>query len=181
VSEEIRSPFLDHRVPGLLDEVIAMYRVAGCPLASFTDGDLDTHFVNTVEAYIADPRTPVRFRAVNDVAAEYVLRRRSAPAELVVRLKEGTEKTIEGYQPHRPKLVVFVGELPGYEDLGLPHVVIAFGHYAVIPAIGAIAQPEGSEKMRAVTNAEFRWLLGTSAGAAERVVNLDAARAKRAG
>ena len=196
MSEEIRSPFLEHRVPELLDEVVAMYRAAGRPLASLTDGDLDTHFVDTVEAYIADPRNPARFRAVNDVAAEYVLRRRAAPAERVVRLKEGTE--IAGNQPHKPKLAVSIG-LPGY---GLPLVVLAFGRYAVIPAIG-ILEPEGSEekpsswdknlseaelglakerwrKERDERQAEFRWLLGLSAPHSEREVKLDAARPKRA-
>ena len=57
--------FLKHRVPALLDEVVAMYRAAGRPLASLTDDALDASFVDTVEAYIADPRTPARFRAVN--------------------------------------------------------------------------------------------------------------------
>ena len=201
MSEEIRSPFLEHRVLELLDQVVAMYRGAGRPLVSLTDGDLDTHFIDTVEAYIADPRNPARFRAVNDVAAEYVLRQREAPASRVVRLKEGTE--IAGNQPHKPKLAIMLGELPGYQDLGLPMVVLAFGRYAVIPAIGAIAEPEGSvekptswdknlsemelerakerwRQERDTRQAEFRWLLGLSAPHSERVVNLDAARAKRA-
>ena len=200
MSEEIRSPFLEHRVLELLDQVVAMYRGAGRPLVSLTDGDLDTHFIDTVEAYIADPRNPARFRAVNDVAAEYVLRQREAPASRVVRLKEGTE--IAGNQPHKPKLAIMLGELPGYQDLRLPMVILAFGRYAVIPAIGAIACPEGNEeeldswnknlseaereranqlwrKERAERDAEFRWLLGLSPGRVERVVNLDAARAKR--
>jgi hypothetical protein len=170
----MNSPFLEHRVPELLDEVVAMYRAAGRPLASLADGDLDAHFVDTVEGYIADPRNPARFRAVNDTAAEYVLRRRAAPAERVVRLKKGTE--IAGNQPHKPKLAIFIG-LVGPEDqnLPLPMVVLGFGGYAVIPAIGAIAAPEGSEE----SHAEFRWLLGLSAPHSERVVNLDAARAKR--
>jgi hypothetical protein len=197
VSEEIRSPFLEHRVPELLDEVVAMYRAAGRPLAPLTDGDLDTHFTDMVAAYIGDPRNPARFRAVNNVAAEYVLRRREAPATRVVRLKEGPEA--EANQPHKPKLAVFLGKLPGYEALGLPMVVLAFGRYAVIPALGAIAEPEGSEEKprdwnstgvemerakeqwrqeRDAHQAEFRWLLGLSAGRGERDVNLDAARAK---
>ena len=174
----MNSPFLEHRVPQLLEEVVAMYRAAGRLLASLTDADLDAHFVDTVEAYITDPRNPARFRAVNDVAAEYVLRRRAAPAERVVRLKKGTEAAAIN-QPHKPKLAIFIGLVgPGFEDqnLLLPMVVLAFGGYAVIPAIGAIAAPEGSEE----SHAEFRWLLGLSAGHAERVVNLDAARAKRA-
>jgi hypothetical protein len=173
----VNSPFLEHRVPELLDEVVAMYRAAGRPLASRRDGDLDTHFVDTVEAYIADPRNPARFRAVNDVAAEYMLRRRAAPAMRVVRLKEGNEIAVIN-QPHKPKLAIFIG-LVGPEDqnLPLPMVVLAFGGYAVIPAIGAIAAPEGGEE----SHAEFRWLLGLSAGHAQHVVNLNAARAKRAG
>jgi hypothetical protein len=200
VSGPIISPFLEHRVPELLDEVVAMYRAAGRPLASLADGDLDAHFVDTIEAYIADPRNPARFRAVNDVAAEYVLRRRAAPAERVVRLKEKAE--IAGNEPHKPKLAIMLGELPGYEDLGLPMVVLAFGRYTVVTAIGAIAYPEGSEekptswdknlsevklerakeqwrKEHDAHQAEFRWLLGLSAGRAERVVKPDAARAKR--
>jgi hypothetical protein len=173
----VNSPFLEHRVPELLDEVVAMYRAAGRPLASLTEGDLDAHFVDTVEAYIADPRNPARFRAVNDVAAEYVLRRRAAPGERVVRLKEGAE--IAGNQPHKPKLVVWLDRLPGYEDLDLPMVVLAFGRQAVIPALGAILQPEGSDRWDKGDSGEFRWLLGPSAPHSERVVNLDAARAKR--
>ena len=197
----MNSPFLEHRVPELLGEVVEMYRAAGRPLAALTDGDLDTHFVDTVEAYIADPRNPARFRAVNDIAAEYVLRRRAAPAAQVVRLKEGAE--IAGNQPHKPKLAIMLGELSGYEDLGLPMVVLAFARFAVVTAIGAIAYPEGSEeeplgwdrnmsevelerakerwrKERDERQAEFRWLLGLSAPHSEREVKLDAARPKRA-
>ena len=185
----MNSPFLEHRVLELLDEVVTIYQAAGRPLASLTDGDLDAHFVDTVEAYIADPRNPARFRAVNDVAAEYVLRSREAPASRVVRLMEGTEIAATN-QPHKPKLAVFVGPLPGYEDLGLPMVVLAFGCHALIPAIGAICEPETSwdkdltgerwRKERDARQAEFRWLLGLSGPHSERVVNLDAARAKRA-
>ena len=190
--------FLKHRVPALLDEVVAMYRAAGRPLASLTDDALDASFVDTVEAYIADPRTPARFRAVNDVAAEYVLRRRAAPVERVVRLKEGTEgEAID--QPHKHKLSVFIA-IPGYEDI-LPMVVLAFGHYGTIPAAGAIFSPEGndeypaswdkltgperakerSRKWRDERHAEFEWLLlGRSAARDERVVSLGDARARRA-
>ena len=202
----VNSPFLEHRVPELLDEVVAMYRAAGRPLASLTDGDLDAYFVDTVEAYIADPRNPARFRTVNDGAAEYVLRRRAAPVERVLRLTEEAEEDAEIAainQPHKPKLTVVIGGLlRRSEDLDLPMVVLAFGRYAVIPAIGAIACPEGNEeeldswnknlseaereranqlwrKERAERDAEFRWLLGLSPGRVERVVNLDAARAKR--
>jgi hypothetical protein len=128
-----------------------------------------------------------------------VLRRRAAPAERVARLKEGKE--IAGNHPDKPKLAIMLGELPGYQDLRLPMVILAFGRYAVIPAIGAIAEPEGSEekprdwnltgvelarakewwrKERDARQAEFRWVLGLSAPHSERVVNLDAARAKRA-
>ena len=192
--------FLKHRVPALLDEVVAMYRAAGRPLASLTDDALDASFVDTVEAYIADPRTPARFRAVNDVAAEYVLRRRAAPVERVVRLKEGTEgEAID--QPHKHKLSVFIA-IPGYEDI-LPMVVLAFGHYGTIPAAGAIFLPAGSDeypaswdkltgpelerakersrKWRDERHAEFEWLLlGRSAARDERVVSLGDARARRA-
>ena len=98
--------FLEHRVPELLDEVVGMYRAAGRPLASFTDDALDASFVETVEAYIANPRNPARFRAVNDLAAEYVLRRRDAPILRVMRLKEGTEAERIN-QPHKRKLAAF--------------------------------------------------------------------------
>jgi hypothetical protein len=198
----VSSPFLERRVPQLLDEVVAMYRAAGRPLALLTDGDLDMHFVDTVEAYITDPRNPVRFRAVNGGAAEYVLRRRAAPVARVVRLKEGTVYEARN-QPHKPKLSVFLWVPSEPEGQDLPMVVLAFGRYAVIPALGAISAPEESEedkgcswenltevelerrkewrrKERAERDAEFRWLLGLSAPHFERVVNLDAARAKRA-
>jgi hypothetical protein len=174
--------FLDHRVPELLDEVVAMYGAAGRLLASLPDGDLDGHFVDTVEAYIGDPRNPARFRAVNDVAGEYVLRGRDAPVTRVVRLKEGKE--IEGNQPDKPKLCIFI--FAGGDPENLPMVVLAFGRHAVIPALGAIAYPEGSEekphrgdknlsgaalerakeqwrKERDARSAEFDWLLGLSA------------------
>jgi hypothetical protein len=179
--------FLDHRVPELLDEVVAMYRAAGRPLAALTDGDLDAHFVDTVEAYIADPRNPARFRAVNNVAAEYVLRGGEAPVTRVMRLKEGKE--IEGNQPDKPKLCIFI--FAGGDPKDLPMVVLAFGCHAVIPALGAIAYPEGSEerptswdknlsevelehakerwrKERDARSAEFDWLLGLSAPHSER-------------
>jgi hypothetical protein len=188
---------MEHRVPALLDEIVGMYRGAGRPLALLADDELDASFFDTVEAYIADPRTPARFRAVNDVAAEYVLRRRDAPVERVVRLKEETE--IEAInQPHKHKLAVFL-MIPRYEDI-LPMVVLAFGRYGAIPGLGAIFLPEGSDKYpaswdnltgpereRAVErwrnwrderHAEFEWLLlGRSRD--ERVVNLDDARARR--
>jgi hypothetical protein len=192
--------FLKHRVPALLDEVVAMYRAAGRPLASLTDDALDASFIDTVEAYIADPRAPARFRAVNDVAAEYVLRRRHAPVEQVVRLKEGTEiKAID--QPHKRKLLVLLDDLPGHENL--PMIVLAFGRYGTIPGLGAIFSPEGSDKYppswdkltgpelerakersrkwRDERHAEFEWLLlGRSAARDERVVSLDDAKARRA-
>ena len=173
------SPFLEHRVPELLDEVVAMYRAARRPLASLTDDDLDAYFADAVEAYIADPRNAARFRAVNDIAAEYVLRRRQAPTERMVRLKEEVEKEPEYAainQPHKPKLSLFI-PLPGY-DLGLPVVVLAFGNFALIPALG-ICAPEESElsfelsneqwrKEEAERSAEFSWLLGVSAERSER-------------
>ena len=203
----MNSPFLEHRVPELLDEVVAMYRAAGRPLASLTDGDLDAYFVDTVEAYIADPRNPARFRTVNDGAAEYVLRRRAAPVERVLRLTEEAEEDAEIAainQPQKPKLTVVIGGLlRRSEDLDLPMVVLAFARFAVVTAIGAIAYPEGSEeeplgwdrnmsevelerakerwrKERDERQAEFRWLLGLSAPHSEREVKLDAARPKRA-
>jgi hypothetical protein len=191
---------LEHRVPALLDEVIAMYRAAGRPLALLADDELDAHFVDTVETYIADPRTPARFRAVNDVAAEYVLRRRDAPIERVVRCKEATEDEAIN-QPDKRKLCAFI-VIPGCENI-LPMVVLAFGRYGTIPAAGAIFLPEGSDeypaswdkltgpelerakersrKWRDERHAEFEWLLlGRSQGRAERAVSLNDARARRA-
>jgi len=192
--------FLKHRVPALLDEVVAMYRAAGRPLASLTDDALDASFVDTVEAYIADPRTPARFRAVNDVAAEYVLRRRDAPILRVMRLKEGTEAERLN-QPHKRKLAAFGFGRP--RD-NLPMVVLAFGRYGTIPGLGEIFLPEGSDeypgrrdkiltmaeaqahnarwrKWRDERAAEFDWLLlGRSQERAERVVSIDDARTRRA-
>ena len=192
--------FLEHRVPELLDEVVGMYRAAGRPLASFTDDALDASFVETVEAYIANPRNPARFRAVNDLAAEYVLRRRDAPILRVMRLKEGTEAERIN-QPHKRKLVAFGFGRP--RD-NLPMVVLAFGRYGTIPGLGEIFLPEGSDeypsrrdkiltmaeaqahnarwrKWRDERHAEFEWLLlGRSAARDERVVSLDDAKARRA-
>ena len=190
--------FLEHRVPELLDEIVGMYRAADRPLARLTDDELDVSFVDTVQAYIADPRTPARFRAVNDVAAEYVLRRRNAPVEQAVRLKE--EAPLKKINLGR-KLVAFI-DIPTYEN-HLPLVVLAFGRFAVIPAVGAILTPEGSDddppswdkltgpelerakersrKWRDERHAEFEWLLlGRSQGRAERAVSLNDARARRA-
>ena len=194
----MNSPFLEHRVPQLLEEVVAMYRAAGRLLASLTDADLDAHFVDTVEAYITDPRNPARFRAVNDVAAEYVLRRRDAPIERVVRCKEATEDEAIN-QPDKRKLSVFI-EVPGFENI-LPMIVLAFGRFGTVPGLGAIFSPEGSDKYppswdknltepelkrakerwRDERHAEFEWLLlGRSQGRAERAVSLNDARARRA-
>ena len=159
------SPFLERRVPQLVDEIIELYRAEGRPLASHTDEDLDARFVECVEAYIADPRDPARFRAVNTTAAEYVLRRRAAPVAEVVRLKPGAEHEALN-QPQRRKLSVFL-DVPSEQDL--PMVVLAFGRFAVIPGLGAIAQPEGSngKPLRPDTKAgedelqrEFNWLIG---------------------
>jgi hypothetical protein len=192
--------FWNQRVPELLDEIVGMYRADGRALAGLADDELDASFVDAVDAYIADPQTPARFRVVNDVAAEYVLRRRAAPVLRVVRLREGTEDEAIN-QPDRRKLSVFI-VIPGYEDI-LPMVVLAFGHYGTIPAVGAIFRPEGSDedpaswdkltgpelerakersrKWRDERHAEFEWLLlGRSAARAERVVSLNNARARRA-
>jgi hypothetical protein len=192
--------FLEHRVPELLDEIVGMYRAAGRPLSSLADDELDASFVDTVEAYIADPRAPPRFRAVNDVAAEYVLRRRDAPILRVMRLKEGTEAERIN-QPHKRKLAAFGFGRP--RD-NLPMVVLAFGRYGTIPGLGEIFLPEGSDeypgrrdkiltmaeaqahyarwrKWRDERAAEFDWLLlGRSQERAERVVSIDDARARRA-
>jgi hypothetical protein len=192
--------FLEHRVPELLDEIVGMYRAAGRPLARLTDDELDASFIDTVEAYIADPRTPARFRAVNDVAAEYVLRRRDAPVLRVMRLKEGTEAERIN-QPLKRKLAAFGFGRP--RD-NLPMVVLAFGRYGTIPGLGEIFLPEGSDeypaprdkiltmaeaqghnaryrKWRDERAAEFDWLLlGRSEERAERVVSLDDARVRRA-
>jgi hypothetical protein len=115
-----------HRVPQLLDEVVALYRAGGRPLASLSDRKLDARFVDAVEAYIGDPGNPALFRAVNGIAAEYVLRRRDAPVLRVVRLKEGPEAAAN--QPHKPKLCAFIfSSLPEGQDL--PMVVLAFGRF----------------------------------------------------
>jgi hypothetical protein len=161
----VRSPFLSTRVPALIDEVVAMYRAAGRPLASLSDQDLDERFVSEVENYIEDPQNAARFRSVNTIAAEYMLRRRAAPLEQVVRLKRGSPHEARN-QPHKPKLSVFL-DVPSEQDL--PMVVLAFGRFAVIPGLGAIAQPECSngKPLRPDTKAgedelqrEFNWLIG---------------------
>ena len=177
--------FFEHRVPELLDEIVRMYRAADRPLARLTDDELDVSFVDTVQAYIADPRTPARFRAVNDVAAEYVLRRRAAPVLRVVRLREGTEDEATN-QPDKRKLCAFI-VIPGYENI-LPMVVLAFGRYGTIPGAGAIFLPEGndeypaswdkltgperakerSRKWRDERHAEFEWLLLGRSAARDR-------------
>jgi hypothetical protein len=190
--------FWNERVPELLDEVVGMYRAAGRPLAQLADDELDVGFIDTVEAYIADPRTSARFRAVNDVAAEYVLRRRAAPIERVVRLREGPEDEAIN-QPDKRKLSVFI-EVPGFENI-LPMIVLAFGRFGTVPGLGAIFSPEGSDKYppswdknltepelkrakerwRDERHAEFEWLLlGRSAARDDRVVSFDDARARRA-
>jgi hypothetical protein len=193
--------FFEHRVPELLDEIVGMYRAGGRLLAQLPDDELDARFVDTVDAYIADPRTPARFRAVNDVAAEYVLRRQKAPVEQLVRLKEGTE--IEAInQSDKRKLCVFI-VIPGYEDI-LPMVVLAFGRYGTIPGLGVIFLPEGSDeyptgwdkltgpelerakersrKWRDERHAEFEWLLlgRSQERVTKRGVSLGDARARRA-
>jgi hypothetical protein len=162
----VNSPFLSTRVPALIDEVVDVYRAAGRPLASLSDQDLDERFVSEVENYIEDPQNAARFRSVNTTAAEYMLRRRAAPVAKVLRLKKGSEHEARN-QPHKPKLAVFL-DVPS-EDYRLPMVVLAFGRFAVIPALGAIAQPEGSngKPLRPDTKEdedelqrEFNWLIG---------------------
>jgi len=177
--------FWNQRVPELLDEIVGMYRADGRALAGLADDELDASFVDTVDAYIADPRTPARFRAVNDVAAEYVLRRRAAPVLRVVRLREGTEDEATN-QPDKRKLCAFI-VIPGYENI-LPMVVLAFGRYGTIPGAGAIFLPEGndeypaswdkltgperakerSRKWRDERHAEFEWLLLGRSAARDR-------------
>jgi hypothetical protein len=161
------SAFFSHRLPALLAEVIDMYRASGRGLAGLEEDELDAQFLAAFRAYAAEQADPARFRAINDVAAEYVLRRRSAPIELVAR-----------------ELVSFV-DLPGYEER-LPLVLLAFGHFLVIPGFGMLLQlsgaaeveacdrwperdkdPEGWQRKyeawqdeREAGQREFRWLLG---------------------
>ena len=182
----------------MLDEVVAMYRAAGRPLAWLTDEELDASFVDTLEAYIADPRTRERFHAVNNLAGEYLLRRRDAPVERVVHLKEGTEGEAIN-QPDKRKLCAFI-VIPGCKNI-LPMVVLAFGRYGTIPGLGVIFLPEGSDeyptswdkltgpelerakersrKWRDERHAEFEWLLLGRSAAREPVVSFDDARARR--
>ena len=161
------SPFFSHRLPALLAEVVDMYRAGGRGLAGLGDDELDAQFLAVFRGYAADQADQARFRALNDVAAEYVLRRRSAPIELVAR-----------------ELVSFV-DLPGYEER-LPLVLLAFGQFLVIPGLGMLLQlsasaeveacdrwperdkdPEGWQRKyeawqdeREAGQREFRWLLG---------------------
>src|SRR6516162_277228 len=101
-------------------------------------------------------------------------------------------------QPHKRKLAAFGFGRP--RD-NLPMVVLAFGRYGTIPAVGAIFSPEGSDeypgrrdkiltmaeaqahnarwrKWRDERHAEFEWLLlGRSEARGAPVVSLDDARA----
>jgi hypothetical protein len=185
--------FFEHRVPELLDEIVRMYRSGGRLLAQLTDGDLDAHFVDILEAYIADPRTPARFRAVNDVAAEYVLRRCAAPIGDSALVRE--VETIN----RRDKVGIVVA-IPGFEK-HLPEVVLAFGRFGTIPAAGVIFtisdedHPPNWDKLtgpelqlankrwrkeRDERHAEFEWLLlGRLEARGAPVVSLDDARAYR--
>ena len=172
------SPFFERRVPQLLDEVIDLYRAAGRPLASLADEALDSHFVERVESYIGNPKSPARFRAVNDTAGEYVLRESAAPIVRVLRLKEpltaakdwppNLRPMLAKYQPHRPKLAVVISVEPD-EGQRLPWVVLSFGSFAVIPGLGAIARPESadgkplrpdSKESEEQLQREFNWLIG---------------------
>jgi len=175
------SPFFERRVPQLLDEVIDLYRAAGRPLASLADEALDNHFVERVESYIGNPKSPARFRAVNDTAGEYVLRESAAPIVRVLRLKEpltaakdwppNLRPMLAKYQPHRPKLAVVISVEPD-EGQRLPWVVLSFGSFAVVPGLGAILRPEAadrkvhrpdSKEAEAAMQREFNWLIGLPA------------------
>ena len=125
--------FWNERVPALLDEIIGMYRTAGRSLARLTDDELDANFVETVEAYITDPRTPARFCAVNNVAAEYVLRRRGAPFERLWPFQEGRVTINQRFRG----VIVLPNNLIHMVE-GLPMVVLAFGRFGTIPAAGII-------------------------------------------
>jgi len=172
------SPFFERRVPQLLDEVIDLYRAAGRPLASLADEALDNHFVERVESYIGNPKSPARFRAVNDTAGEYLLRQRDAPIVRVLRLKEpltaakdwppNLRPMLAKYQPHRPKLAVIIST-ESARGGKLPWVILAFGGFCVIPALAAIAMPEGANgkplrpdtrEGEAEQQRQFDWLLG---------------------
>jgi hypothetical protein len=175
----LTSPFLERRVPQLLDEVVDLYRADGRPLASLTDENLDARFIDAVERYIEDPRTPSRFRNVNSVAAEFVLRKRDAPIATVVRLKLTAPKDtppklrpmLAMYEAHRPKLAVVISVEPD-EGQRLPWVVLSFGSFAVVPGLGAILRPEAadrkvhrpdSKEAEAAMQREFNWLIGLPA------------------
>ena len=187
--------FWNERVPALLDEIIGMYRTAGRSLARLTDDELDANFVETVEAYITDPRTPARFCAVNNVAAEYVLRRRGAPFERLWPFQEGRVTINQRFRG----VIVLPNNLIHMVE-GLPMVVLAFGRFGTIPAAGIIftisdEDPPNWNKLtgpglqlankcwrkeRDERQAEFRWLLGLSTDSVGHVIHLDDARARRA-
>jgi hypothetical protein len=135
--------FLDHRLPALLQEAVDMYRTSGRQHGELGDELLDAEFCAAFRAYAGDAaRSGTSNRRLNDVASEYVLRRRSAPIETVAR-----------------DLVWFI-ELPGYEDR-LPLVLLAFGRIMCIPALGMLLRLE-SDRHDDASQADFDWLLGLS-------------------
>jgi hypothetical protein len=75
------------------------------------------------------------------------------------------------YQRHKPKLLTII-DIELSSNQKLPWVVLAFGRFAVIPALGAIAEPEGgdgklhlpdSKEAEAAMRQEFDWLIGLPA------------------
>ena len=137
------SPLFDHRVPELLTEAVALYENRGREFGDLGDDELAAQFRAAFRAYAGDYDNPDMSRPVNEVAAEYTLRRRDAPLDLVIsELASWTD-------------------IPGYERQ-LPVVLLAFGHILCIPALGMLlalktADPNVSRDAR---QAVFRQFLG---------------------
>jgi hypothetical protein len=146
------SPFFDQRLPALLAEVVRMYEGAGRPLAGIGDDELDAQFLTEFAAYAAHPGDRAQSRALNDVAAEYVLRHRDAPLH----------QTFD-------RIAALIA-MPGYERR--PAVLLAFGRASCIPARGAVLMlryddefSAAARKRKAAESADFDWLiLGHPAG-----------------
>jgi hypothetical protein len=157
------SPEYKARLVGLLREVVEVYKSCGQRHARLTEEELDHEFLSLFRAYAGDRHNRGLCRALNDIAAENILRRRAQP------IKKVAAEMVDTCMPARIDDAV--------KDP--PVVLLAFGHVLWSPAIGNVLGLDAWEAEQDLNQTEFRWFLGLSEKRSERVVNLDDARARR--
>jgi hypothetical protein len=134
-------PFWYQRLPKLIREAVDLYRRDGRRLAGLDDKQLSREFLAAFKRYVKDQGNRATTRALNEIAAEYVLRRSAAPI---------------GSAADQLSWIIAVS---GSEIEQLPLVLLAFRYILCIPALGMILVPNEEQGDEAARLADFQWLL----------------------